>query len=65
MRVVEALERSPAVPEDAKIGVSVGLAVRNPGENVDEKLAEADHRMYSEKRRTDESRDLKDLAQVR
>jgi hypothetical protein len=24
--------------------------VRNPGENVDEKLAEADHRMYSEKR---------------
>ena len=54
-RVVEALESSPAVPTDARIGVSVGLSVRNPGENVDEKLAEADHRMYSEKRRAGES----------
>lgn len=49
-RVMETLETSPAVPTDARIGVSVGLSVRNPGENVDEKLAEADHRMYSEKR---------------
>jgi diguanylate cyclase (GGDEF)-like protein len=55
-RVVEALESSPSVPTGAKIGVSVGLAVRNPGENVDEKLAEADHRMYSEKHRDDETR---------
>ena len=54
-RVVEALETSPAVPTDARIGVSVGLSVRNPGENVDEKLAEADHRMYSEKRGAGES----------
>lgn len=55
-RVEEALASSPAVPSGAKIGVSVGLAVRNPGENVDEKLAEADHRMYSEKRKADESK---------
>lgn len=52
-RVEEELANSPAVPSDAKIGVSAGLAVRNPGENVDEKLAEADHRMYSEKRGTE------------
>ena len=52
-RVVEALESSPSVPTGARIGVSMGLAVRNPGENVDEKLAEADHRMYSEKRRAE------------
>ena len=64
-RVVEALERSPSVPADARIGVSVGLAVRNPGENVDEKLAEADHRMYSEKRRAEESHALRDVAEVR
>lgn len=56
-RVVEVLESSPAVPTDARIGVSIGLAVRNPGENIDEKLAEADHRMYSEKRRAGESRE--------
>ena len=49
-RVMEALESSPSVPTDARIGVSMGLSVRSPGENVDEKLAEADHRMYSEKR---------------
>lgn len=53
-RVEEALESSPAVPSDVKIGVSVGLAVRNPGESVDEKLAEADHRMYMEKRGAEE-----------
>jgi diguanylate cyclase (GGDEF)-like protein len=58
-RVVEALERSPAVPAEASIGVSVGLAVRNPGENIDEKLAEADQRMYNEKRRTEMRRDLR------
>jgi diguanylate cyclase (GGDEF)-like protein len=61
-RVEEALERSPAVPDDVRIGVSVGLAVRNPGENVDEKLAEADQRMYSEKRRMEESKDPDDPA---
>jgi diguanylate cyclase (GGDEF)-like protein len=55
-RVEEALESSPSVPTGVKIGLSVGLAVRNPGESVDEKLAEADHRMYSEKRNADESR---------
>ena len=54
-RVVEALESSPSVPTGARIGVSMGLSVRNPGENVDEKLAEADHRMYSEKRRAEGS----------
>lgn len=54
-KVLQALDSSPSVPTDAKIGVSVGLAVRNPGENVDEKLAEADHRMYSEKRRAEEA----------
>jgi diguanylate cyclase (GGDEF)-like protein len=54
-RVVEALESSPSVPAGARIGVSVGLAVRNPGESVDEKLAEADHRMYAEKRRSDKA----------
>lgn len=48
-RVVEALDTSPSVPTDVRIGVSVGLAVRNPGESVDEKLAEADQRMYREK----------------
>jgi len=64
-RVVEALERSPAVPDEAKIGVSVGLAVRNPGENIDDKLAEADQRMYSDKRRTEECRELDGVAQAR
>lgn len=63
-RVVEALERSPSVPEGASIGVSVGLAVRNPGENVDEKLAQADQRMYSEKR-TFENRELGAVAEQR
>ena len=48
-RVIEALASSPSVPTDERIGVSVGLAVRNPGESVDEKLAEADQRMYREK----------------
>lgn len=49
-RVEEELASSPAVPDGARISVSVGLAVRNPGESVEEKLTEADHRMYSEKR---------------
>lgn len=48
-RVLDALGTSPSVPTGARIGVSMGLAVRNPGENVDEKLAEADHRMYLDK----------------
>jgi diguanylate cyclase (GGDEF)-like protein len=54
-RVVEALESSPSVPTGVRIGFSAGLAVRNPGESIDEKLAEADHLMYSEKRQADES----------
>jgi len=54
-RVEKALASSPAVPSDAKIGVSVGLAVRNPGESVDEKLAEADHHMYLKKRGSEEA----------
>ena len=52
-RVVDALGTSSAVPEGEKIGVSMGLAVRKPGENVDEKLADADHRMYLDKHSTD------------
>ena len=48
-RVMEALESSPAVPTEARIRVSMGYAVRRPGENVDEKLADADHRMYLDK----------------
>jgi GGDEF domain-containing protein len=54
-RVVEALGSSPSVPAGARIGVSAGLAVRNPGESVDEKLAEADRRMYAEKRGSDQA----------
>ena len=48
-RVMEALESSPSVPTEARIRVSMGYAVRRPGENVDEKLADADHRMYLDK----------------
>ncbi len=47
--VMAALRASPAVPAGVQLGVSVGLSVRQPGEDVVQKLSEADRAMYADK----------------
>lgn len=47
--VMAALGASPAVPAGVQLGVSVGLSVRQPGEDVVQKLSEADRAMYADK----------------
>lgn len=48
--VIDALQRSPALPEGVRVGLSVGLAVRQPGDDMGQKLVEADRAMYADKR---------------
>lgn len=48
--VVASLRADPAVPQDYDLGVSIGLAVRNPGEDIGLKLNEADREMYAQKK---------------
>lgn len=46
---VEKLRASPAVEEDWDLSVSVGTAVRHPGEDLEQKIREADRSMYEQK----------------
>lgn len=47
--VLKSLRESPAVPDGVELDVSVGLAVRAPGEDIGAKLSEADRAMYAQK----------------
>ena len=48
--VLDILARDES-PGDVRVGLSVGTAVHHPGENLDDKLREADAAMYADKRR--------------
>jgi diguanylate cyclase (GGDEF)-like protein len=48
--VMEILRASPAVPAGVQLGVSVGLSVHRPGEDIGQKVFEADRAMYAAKR---------------
>ena len=43
------LQDAPAVDEDWDLSVSVGSAVRQPGEDLERKIREADQALYDEK----------------
>ncbi len=47
--VESALNDSPAVPDDCSLRVSIGVAVRRPGEDIRVKIGEADVAMYADK----------------
>ncbi|HUP00014.1 MAG TPA: sensor domain-containing diguanylate cyclase [Gemmatimonadota bacterium] len=49
--VLAAMRGSSVVPDDVDLSVSVGLAVRRPGEDIGAKLHEADRSLYRQKRR--------------
>lgn len=48
--VMEKLLASAVVEEEWDLSVSVGVSVRHPGEDIDQKLREADDQMYAEKK---------------
>ena len=47
--VESAMAASPAVPEGCSLRLSVGVAVRGPGEDIAARLQEADQAMYADK----------------